>query len=282
MTSERPNARIRRPRRRVGSVALVVVCLVAVSLGVVADSRPLQLSGVLRDKASADLPVDVTAQYRDDGIIGEAWWQTLPASVTASDMTAGSSCPYMRDRLREQGGVDRGWSEVTVTIRAKKSVDIVIQSARSRLVSSAPPSPERTLLCVPDPEPYMAREDLLNFDLGFLVDHDGYASNLPGVDPQANAIKLGFGEIQELDFKAYAHSCDCIWEIAFELLVDGKSHQWRLRDATTDRPFRTIAPPQSPGDSTNIVWCAPDGQGRLTLPERRDCPIPVVYETPLY
>ncbi|MEU0883354.1 hypothetical protein ABZ345_32510 [Lentzea sp. NPDC005914] len=265
-------------------VAFIAACLFAAGLGYVItpDDRPTDSSDS-QDKAAGAPPVEVAARYQDDGIIGEAWWQMLPASVGEHDLAAGSSCAAVRDKLRGLGGVDRGWSEVTVTIRAKRPVQVVVQSVRSRLVSSAPPAPARTLLCVPDPEPYMAREDLLKYDMGFLVDQDGYSSNLLGSDPEANTKRLGFGEIHELDFKGYVRSCDCAWKIELELLVDGRKQQWQLEDSVTERPFRTIAPPQSPGDSsTNVVWCAADGRGKPTLPDRRDCPIPVVYETPLY
>lgn len=191
----------------------------------------------------------------------------------------------MHKWLREREGVDQGWSEVALTFRARRPTSLRIVSLRSRLVSSRPAPQGHTLLCVPHSESYVERQDLLAYDAGFLVDQDGYesittADYLAGKEP---AMNLGFGEVHQVRLKAHAANCDCTWLIELELEVDGQVQRHTLGKNPSREPFRTMARPTRPGDpDSNIVWCAPDGHGRPTDPGKRDCPIPVDYETPIY
>jgi hypothetical protein len=287
MISDQHAAAGNRPPRRTKRYLLVLACIAAAVFGylVVPGNRSAPPPS---PKGSApEAPVEVTARYQPPGAsIGEGWWQQLPAPVASLGPPAGADCPRMWEWSRTHGGVDRGWSDVAVTIRAHRPVSLVVLAASSRLVSSRPPVPGQTLLCVPGREPYMGGEYVLEhgMQVGFLVDRDGasydFRESGGGV---GSPIALGFGEINQLSFRAFAHACDCTWRIEVEMLIDGQRHHFILDDADSGKPFHTIAPPLTPGDpATNIVWCAPEGQGRLTSPARRDCPIPVVYETPLY
>jgi len=288
MTAEQQaTASTRSPRRTGQNLLVLVVCIIAAVCGylVIPDNR--SSSRPLLEKTAPEAPIDVTARYQGfRGIfIGEGWWQQLPAPVASLNPPVGASCAQMWEWSRARGGIDRGWSDVEVTIRARKPVHLIILSARSHLLFSRPPTPHQTLLCVPGREPYMSGEYVLESSgiTGFLVDRDVSIYDFRHTGGDGLSVNLGFGEIEKLPFRAFAHACDCTWRIEVDMLIDGRQHHLMLDDADSRKPFRTIAPPSTPGDpATNAVWCAPDGQGRLTSPDRRDCPIPVVYETLLY
>ena len=273
-------------RRPTGLIVTSVSCLIAAILGylVVPNARQEAVSRRLSKPPTQSSTIEVTAVYGNNVPKNEAWWQATPRHLDLRDLPAAMGCPKMRDWLRSRGGIDRGWSDVTVTIRARRPARLIFKTARSRLVSSRPATAKQTLLCVPDVESGVAGEYQLNSEEGFLLDRDGYSSILPNdAYSRSEPIDLGFGEVLDISFKAFARACDCTWRLELDMLVDGQPFHSALNDLRTGRPFRTLAAPSSPGDpKSNVVWCAPTGVGRLTLPSRRDCPIPVEYETPIY
>jgi hypothetical protein len=234
-------------------------------------------------RSTASDPVEVIARDEDDPAENEAWWQQLPTSVGALGLPTGVSCPQLRDWLHVRGGIDRGWSDITVAVRARKPLTVTFLAVRSRLVSRHSPTDSRTtLLCVPDSRSFVAGEYELPSTPGLIVDQAAGSYDFTR-DGSAYPTKLGFGEITQIVFPVFAHTCDCTWRLEVEALINGQQRQWVLNDTSSGKPFHTIAPPPAPGDpSTNVVWCATSGHGRLTSPARRDCPIPVAYEGPIY
>ena len=76
-----------------------------------------------------------------------------------------------RKWLSVHGGVDRSWSSLTVSIRARRPAHIELLSVRARLLSSRPPVSSPTLLCVAQTEPFLQDESDAKFAMGtFVID----------------------------------------------------------------------------------------------------------------
>lgn len=233
--------------------------------------------------AAARGPIEVSADYTKRIPVNEAWWQLLPANVEQG-IPKGQSCDALRGWLRARGGIDRGASPVSIWIRALRPSKIRIVRIRSRLVQRRPIPRGRSLLCVPY-DSAVERED--SSDL--TVDRDGATAPVPSDslsgEPGAASYDamLSFGEIYGDGITAFAHNCDCSWMIELEIEVNGQRWRYTLGRGGTQQPFRTIATPANPADPrTTRIWCAVGGKGFITGPDRKDCPPPDDYETPLY
>lgn len=272
-------------RVRKSYLLLTVACVAAAITAylVVPGGAP---SGQGRPSAAvSSSPVDITARYELPGIIGQGWWQQLPAPIFSLKTPIGDNCDQMWRWAHDHGGIDRGWSNVVVSIRARKPVHIDVLAVGSHLLTTRTPSQPNTLLCVPTNEPYMDGEYVLDHGMepGFLVDHDGASDDFSASSGVGEVADLDFGEIKKISFSAFAHACDCTWQVTVKIVVNGVEQHVTIDDSDSNHPFRTVAAPLKPGDpGANTIWCAADGHGRLTSPQKRDCPIPVVYETPLY
>lgn len=228
-----------------------------------------------------DLPIEVTARYANQGALNAAWWKTLPTSVGPPGIPDGADCLHAGSWLRAHGAVDRGWSWVTLSIRARKPTHIMVLSVRAHILAAHPAAPAPTLLCIPNAGSYLEHEPSEEwpgyaYDGAFVI--DGLTNSVHSfIDintAQYGGQDLKFGETDQRLLTAFAHGCDCMWRLEVEALVDGMRQRWLLNDEDSQSPFRTIAPPRSTKDPTIAVWCAPYGHGRLMTPERGDCQLP--------
>ncbi len=274
------------PRPRVGRLALLATCLAAAMLGyfITPDEAPEgSIGSVGAPQGSAAeradnqaTAVEMSASYGDeDENSYAAWWKQLPASASALGLPDGADCLRINKWLNVRGGVDRGWSSVTVSIRARRPANIELLTVRAHILSSHPPAPSPTLLCVAQTDPFLEDESDAEYTMGaFVIDgSENSIYHYQEIDEPRQA-NLGFGEILHLPVIAYARVCDCSWQLEVDALVDGNRQRWLLNNAEQGAPFHTVAPPSSLADPTIEVWCAPDGHGRLTVPERGDCPLP--------
>jgi hypothetical protein len=277
-----------RPRLNRAMVWLCAFILAVIGCIVGSCIASGQDKGTVPSRGAPRSPIEISADYSRARELDTAWWQLLPGE-TENTLPKGSNCDELAAWLRARGGVDRGSSRVTLWVRAMTTVKIRIVRARSRLVRHGAPPAGNSLLCIPDEESGMDPEGTL--EDGFVVDRDGYRSVVPServfggpsADPQDFDIELGIGEVEELEFGGYAHGCDCSWLIELELEINGGSWRYTVGRGSAAEPFRTISAPSAPGDArTTRVWCAIDGKGFLTSPDPKKCPVPYVYETPLY
>ncbi len=286
-------------RRSAPRVALLATCLAAAVVGYLVTpgrapdgsigsvSTP-QGSATAEHTESQAGPVEMSARSESESWSNAAaqrwnnaaWWKQLPASASTLGFPHGADCPYIEKWLRAHSGVDRGWSSVTLSIRARRPTHITVVTMRAHILSARPAIPAPTLLCIPNTEPYLdsePNEPLVKGVRAFMIDGSEntiYTYQASDENGESGQDDVGFGEILHLPVTAYAHACDCTWKLEVEALVDGNRQRWLLDNEDQHAPFRTIAPPSSPTDPTIEVWCAPDGHGRLTVPDRGDCPLP--------
>ncbi|MGP4093726.1 hypothetical protein [Nonomuraea sp. KM90] len=228
----------------------------------------------------------MTAKY-DAAALNQAWLAS-PSDVGAEipQPPEDTNCDHLIDWIRTANLVDRGSSQVTVTLRAKRDTTITVQAIRFSVVSQRQPRDDVPILaCVPF-DPYKKE----SFDGTFLPHPDrGSAPNTFGdfvLDVKTSfevgtAFDLEVGQIEEAYLTGFALSCDCEWKVEVGLEVDGRTQTVTVGDR--ERPFRTIALPKrkltAPGDK---VWCLVRGRTQLIAPDPRRCAAPTKQEQPIY
>ncbi|MFC5054095.1 hypothetical protein [Saccharothrix xinjiangensis] len=273
--------------RRVRWLALVLVGCVAAAYTAYAWVPLPGTRGAAIDTGDERGPLELIADYGPPLGDGEASWQAFPSRDGLPDIPADSDCAGVAERGRSRGAVDSGWSDVTLTVRARRTVTFTVVAVRPEVLSTRPPAEGHTLLCVDSPQPHMTDEYHLQYSLtnAFVLDqgnpYDVY--DVIGEQGSDTPLQLGFGELQHFRFRAFALACDCTWLAEVELRVEGERQVVTLGSDSLGEPFRTVPRPEAPGDSTaNSIWCAVEGAGRLTTPAARDCPVPRLYEGPIY
>lgn len=219
-----------------------------------------------------DTTVEMTAHYTERWALNTGWVRELPEPVTPS---SGVDCPTAGRQTHDNGAVDRGSSWVVLNVRARRPTTLRLLSLRAEIVERTQVGTGQLMLCVPAPESYLALEPTGGDPVNFVIDGDSSESwewrPPSGGEPE----ELGFGEISQTELTAFARACDCRWRLEVEAVVDGMRHRWRLDDADRGQPFRTSAPPPHSALQSAQVWCAPDGNGRLTTLATGDCPSPL-------
>ena len=233
--------------------------------------------------SSASFPLFIRGEYEAD-FANEAWIEDLPRPAAAMKLPAKDGCNAMQTWLHSHGGVDSGWSDIGIVLRARQKVNVVITAAKSVILKRYPaPNAPYRLTCVPDKSSWVDQEESLdwpNYSPGFALDvnHDlGTPWRPANYSNSGNALAMKPGAEQFEALTGFTTKCDCGWGVELYLTVNGSRKQVLVEDGS--QPFRTTPGPAYPDDSaSNAVWCADPGRPRLDPPRDSDCPPPVTYE----
>jgi hypothetical protein len=233
--------------------------------------------------ASASFPLYIRGEYKTLSA-NEAWIEVLPRAAAAMNLPAKDGCDDMQTWLRSHGGLDSGWSQIEIVLRARQKVNVVITAAESVILNRYPAaSAPYTLTCVPGKSSWVEQEESLNwpnYTPGFVLDvnHDlGTPWQPAHYSSYDNAFTMMPGAEQYELLTGFTSSCDCAWGVELYLTVNGTPRHVLVENGK--EPFRTAPGPAYPDDSArNAVWCADSGQPRLDPPRTAGCPPPVTYE----
>jgi len=233
--------------------------------------------------SSASFPLYIRGEYKaftED----EAWIDVLPRAAAAMNLPVKDGCDDMQTWLRSHGGLDSGWSDIAIVLRARQKVNVAITAAKSVILKRYPAATAPyTLTCVPDKSSWVEQEESLtwpNYTPGFVLDvnHDlGTPWRPANYSSSGNAFTMKPGAEQYELLTGFTSKCDCAWEVELYLTVNGVPKHVLVENGK--EPFRTTPGPTYPDDSArNAVWCADFGQPRLAPPRAADCPPPTTYE----
>lgn len=214
----------------------------------------------------------------------ESWIETLPESAASMGLPARAGCDYMKNWLHMHGGIDSGWSDITIVLRARRKVNVVVTAAESVVIRrySTPTAPY-TLTCVPDNGSWVEQEESLNwanYSPGFILDDDHYLGTpwQPAhYQLSDNTFKMEPGAEQYELLTGYTSRCNCAWAVELYLTINGSPEHVLVENGK--EPFRTETGPAYPNDTArNAVWCAISNHPRLVAPNAAYCPPPTTYE----
>jgi hypothetical protein len=233
--------------------------------------------------SSASFPLYIRGEYKTYSA-NEAWIEILPKAAAAMNLPARAGCDDMRTWLRSHGGVDSGWSDIAILLRARRKVKLVITAAESVILKRYPAaSAPSTLTCVPGKSSWVEQEESLNwpnYTPGFVLDINddlGTPWQPANYSSSGNALTMEPGAEQYELLTGFTSRCDCAWGVELYLTVNGAPKKVLVENGK--EPFRTAPGPAYPDDSArNAVWCAGSGQPRLDPPKAADCPPPATYE----
>jgi hypothetical protein len=261
----------------IGSVAISVL------------AAACQLAPPSAAQATTSSPLYVTGGYENNGVTNEAWIDTLPKPASSMSLPSRAGCPDLKKWLYQHGGVDSGWSDIDISMRARTNVKVTITSAESVVIRRLPALRHpNTLTCVPDRQSFVEQEESLNWPNvtpGFRIDDNHYLGTpwQPShYQPGAYSFSLKPGGEELFGFTGFTSNCNCEWGVELSLTVNGSPERLLVEDGGV--PFQTTPGPAYPDDSPrNAVWCAVDGTPSLVRPEATRCPPPTTYEEkPVY
>jgi hypothetical protein len=281
---------VRRGRRRGAWLVAGLMILLGVLAGCqsAGGSESAAASRIAHQIADAP-PLYIRGEYRRANVANEAWIDTLPTSAASMGLPADAGCDYLHTWLQLHGGMDTGWSYITILLRARRKVAVVVTAAESVVLQRSPtPRAPYTLTCVPASQSWVDQEEELDWPNsfpGFKLDDNHYlASPLEiGQDqPGAVSFKMEPGAEQYFLYTGYSSRCTCKWGVELYFAINGSPEHVLVENG--DQPFQTAPALAYPDDSAhNAVWCAITDRPRLVAPAAADCPPPTTYEgRPVY
>ena len=237
----------------------------------------------IASQIASSSPLYIRGEY-GTGAANEAWIETLPASAASMHLPANAGCDYLKSWLHQHGGIDSSWSDITIVLRARRKVSVVITAAESVVLRRSPaPAAPYTLTCVPDSQSFVAQEEELgwpNATPGFRVDSNHYLGTpwQPAhYQPGAYSFQMNPGAEQYLGFTGFASKCNCSWGVELHLTLNGKPENVLVQNGSS--PFQTDPGPAYPDDSPgNGIWCVISNRSYLMAPNAAKCPPPTTYE----
>lgn len=203
-------------------VVAVLVAGVTYALVPGADAKPEQSSSPIAVSGpqlteTPESTVELTALYTGRWFVGAGWVRELPEPVIPSP---GVDCPTAGRQTHDRGAVDRDSSWVTLNVRARHPTTFRLLSVRAEIVERAQVGTGPLLLCVPAPESSLFIEPTLDGSPSFVIDGDASEEWEWRTEPGGEPEELGFGEISQTEFTAFARACDCRWRLEVEAVYE--------------------------------------------------------------